>query len=782
MWRHEAGRRRERIELETEVVAQQVAYRLEAWIAARVAVVAHFADQWESVYQGAPELHEREVRAFVERLPGIQAINWVDAAGVIRRVAPLEPNLAAREKDLHDHPHADVLRALSEATRTGEPHRTTSEVPFFQGGTGFAFYWPVETEDEELLGYLNGVFRVEDLVEQCLSEESLHDRFRLEISERDGFVAYGEEAGEGWPFERELEVAVVDRPWVLRLAPSPANLAGQSGPAIALLLVGGLLAPALISWLLGLALRRHAALREREAQLALLLQSTVEGVFGVDLQGRFSFCNAACLEILGYDSAEELLGRPAHALLHHATREGEPIPEEDCAIARAMRSGEAVHRDDESFRRRDGTILPIEFRARPIDGRPGPHGAVVTFTDIRERLAAERERNELELRMQQSQKMESLGLLAGGVAHDFNNLLVGILGNASLAMEEVPESSSLFEQLDTISTAAERAAELTGQLLTYSGRQQLEPQEVDLPHLVEEMAQLLRASIPKRIDLQLHEDPGVVPVVGDPTQLRQVVMNLITNAAEALGEEPGVVQMRVSMEVPPREGIDDAVLGVPPTERAFCVLEVSDAGKGMSPETLQRVFDPFFTTKSSGRGLGLSAVLGIVARHGGALEVRSSPGRGSRFRVFLPPAEREAGLLVPSPRRQAPAPEGGSKILVVDDEPVVRDLVRRAVERAGFEVLLAATGEEAMRVFEQQVDDLDLVLMDLSMSGIGGVEASARMHAVRPGLPIVLTSGHAAESSVLEAEQFLTFLRKPFRSEALLAALLEALALSSKNA
>jgi signal transduction histidine kinase/CheY-like chemotaxis protein len=425
---------------------------------------------------------------------------------------------------------------------------------------------------------------------------------------------------------------------------------------------------------------------------------------------------------------------------------------------------------------------PITYRHRHADGRyrwlettgvarptaDGRFAAVTITRDVSERVEAAEEARSLQERLLQAQKLESLGVLAGGIAHDFNNLLVGILGNASLALGELSPDAPVREMLTGIETAALRAAELTNQMLAYSGKGRFVVAPLDLSELVEEMAHLLEASISKKAVLRRELSAGLPPIDADATQLRQLVMNLITNASDALGDEPGVISLCTRLVEEPAVG-DTGALAAQGLEHGPCVLlEVADSGCGMSPETLGRIFDPFFTTKFTGRGLGLAAALGIVRGHRGAIDVQSDPGRGTRFRVLFPASR---GRLVHAVQEPAPAETAAAAgaILVADDEEVVRAMARRILEQARFRVLTAADGRQAVETFRRHSRDVALVLLDLTMPHLNGEEALRAIRTLRPDVPIVLTSGYSESEIALrfEGERLEGFLQKPFRAREL---------------
>ena len=414
---------------------------------------------------------------------------------------------------------------------------------------------------------------------------------------------------------------------------------------------------------------------------------------------------------------------------------------------------------------RAGTWRWLETYGAPRPTPEGRHAAVAITRDISEKVAAEEEARRLQQQLLQSQKLDSLGVLAGGIAHDFNNLLVGILGNASMALAEIAEDSPLRETLEGIEVAALRAGELTNQMLAYSGKGRFVVEPLNLNALVEEMAHLLQASISKKAVLRFDLAPGLPAVDGDGTQLRQLVMNLITNASDALGSEAGALEVRTrALEEPQLWELGSS----PETEIAegpVVMLEISDTGCGMDPSTLSRIFDPFFTTKFTGRGLGLAAALGIARGHRGRIDVRSEPGDGTCFRVLLPASEQK---LVPAASPAAPsvrARAARGTILVADDEEVVRGMARRILEQAGFDVLTASDGLEAIECFREHAADVSAVLLDLTMPRLGGEEALRVLRQIRPEVRVVITSGYSESdiASRFAGQELDGFLQKPFR-------------------
>ncbi|MBI5691214.1 MAG: PAS domain S-box protein [Verrucomicrobia bacterium] len=424
-----------------------------------------------------------------------------------------------------------------------------------------------------------------------------------------------------------------------------------------------------------------------------------------------------------------------------------------------------------THRRKDGSMFPVEISSRHFHfGATELHVAFVR--DITERRQAETARLELERRLLHAQKLESLGVLAGGIAHDFNNLLTAILGNLDLAMIDLPAAGHCRTHLEQCTLAARRAADLTRQMLAYSGRGSFLTRRLDLSVLVQENAHLFRASIPKLVQLTVDAARSLPPIKADPGQIQQVVMNLITNAAESIGERPGLVQLRTGLRVCDEADLRRTRTDTTPAPGVYVFLEVNDTGCGMDETTQQRLFDPFFTTKFTGRGLGMSAILGIVRGHHGAIFVDSQPERGTNIQVLFPahgtaPAAPETNAPV-APAKAVPT----GKILVVDDEDTVRRVARTLLERQGWPVIEAVDGAQAIEVFRRHTGEIRCVLLDLSMPKLGGVETYRALRGIRPDVPVVLCSGFAEDqraARLVMAEGLAGFVPKPYSSASLLA-------------
>jgi two-component system cell cycle sensor histidine kinase/response regulator CckA len=414
------------------------------------------------------------------------------------------------------------------------------------------------------------------------------------------------------------------------------------------------------------------------------------------------------------------------------------------------------------------TAIVQKFPLLDAEGRI--YGMCGISTDITDRKQAEQEKLAIERKLLAAQKLESLGVLAGGIAHDFNNILTSVLANASLARHDAAAGRSVDRSLQQIELAARRAADLCQQMLAYAGKGKIVSDRLDLSELVRGTAALLEVTLSKNTKLDLRLAAGLPPVLADPTQLRQIVMNLVINAADAITGRAGLITVTTFIRAADTALLRSALGNPDLPPGSYVGLEVTDNGSGMTPETITRIFEPFFTTKFSGRGLGLSAVLGIVQSHRGALFVESTPGQGSTFRLLLPATSGQTVSSAPPFPAAGPVALRGT-VLLVDDEEAVRSIAATVLEIHGAGALTAASGDEALALLRTHGEKISLVLLDLTMPGINGEETLRRMRMLGARQPVILMSGYSEIETMQHSANLgvAGFIQKPFEVETLLA-------------
>jgi two-component system cell cycle sensor histidine kinase/response regulator CckA len=465
----------------------------------------------------------------------------------------------------------------------------------------------------------------------------------------------------------------------------------------------------------------NASLHESEARLRTILETAPEGVVTTDAAGTIESVNRAA-ERLFDRRREDLIGQPAAQLLSDGA-DADPFREPGERELLARRTG--------------GDTVSIQLSTG--EARLGERSVFTSFVrDISDRKRAEAERADLEAQLRQAQKLETIGTLAGGIAHDFNNILAAVIGYLHLALADLPPGTPAREYLLEVQRAAGRATDLARQILLFSRRTEQRRQLVLLGEIVEEALHLLRASLPTTIEIRRHIDPEIPPIEADPTQIHQVLMNLCTNAAHAM-HGTGVLALGLTVtDLAPGQAEAPATLGA----GRYVRLTVRDTGHGMDPGTMERIFEPFFTTKppGEGTGLGLSVVHGIVAAHGGAIHVESAPGRGTTFAVYLPVSAAAA----PAVAASVPGDLAGQeRVLVVDDDAPVATVTQRVLERSGYRVTMRTSSAEALALVRDDPAQFDLLLTDQTMPQLTGMQLAGAVHALRPDLPIILTSGFA---------------------------------------
>jgi len=498
----------------------------------------------------------------------------------------------------------------------------------------------------------------------------------------------------------------------------------------------------------------HYERKERKL-LAQALQHTDSGICITTIDAHILYVNPAFERLTGYAS-EELLGQFVSIIRHPDT---DPSIYE--SIMGILHAGQ-TWTGELPMRCKSGESKWVSRHFTPIlNAANQVEKCVGIFRDV----TKERQQSE---KMEHSQRLESLGVLAGGIAHDFNNILTAILGNASIAEKYAGVDSPITKPLSRIVESSERAAELCAQMLAYSGKGQFVVEPLDLSQLVEKMIRLMEVSIAKNIVLKFHLADNLPAIEGDATQLQQVILNFITNASEAIGDRSGVISFSTGVI-----NVDDAYLQSAYThedgikEGRYVYLEVSDTGCGMDKETISKIFDPFFTTKFTGRGLGMSAVLGIVRGHHGALKIYSEPNQGTTFKFLLPALDEHTESIKD---KNEPAGEPvHSTVLVVDDEEIIREVASMMLEGMSMRTMLAKDGIEAVEVYREHWQEIDAVLLDITMPRMDGQACFSELKRIHQDVKVILSSGYNQDDIIQRfgGKGFSGFIQKPYTQSAL---------------
>lgn len=737
-------------------------------------------------------------------------------------IHPFGPNRAALGFDLASSP---LWPEMESAVREDRLY-VSGRLPLITDGStaddwGYILQLPVylqpvaavpEERWKRFAGFVVGIFRPREIIETALGrigsqgfdllvldplgpagQSTLHYRPSPLRTAADAEPSLSELRAD--PLHQQMHLPLSGRNWELHFRPAPEWLAQNRRPTYWLVPLGGVFGSVLLGLYLHGILRRSTVveqqvrertrdleaahrlleedirrrveterrLRESESRLQAFLDHSPNSIFVKDAAGRYLLCN---------QKFAAFCKRPAHEI--NGRTDEELFPAEEAASYRhtdlqVLRTGAAlVFEDRLPEPDRPGTAMVQKFPIRDAHGRIAAIGGIAT--DITERKQAEQEKLAMERRLLAAQKLESLGVLAGGIAHDFNNILTAVLGNASLARHDAAAGRPIDRSLEQIEHAARRAADLCQQMLAYAGKDRIVTAQVDLSTLVRDTTALIEVSISRNTRLELDLADGLPPVLGDETQLRQIVMNLVLNAADAIGANPG----RIGIRTYAREA-DAALLrsalghpDLPPG--TYAGLEVADNGCGMAPETLARIFEPFFTTKFSGRGLGLSAVLGIVQSHHGALFVESSAGQGSTFRLLLPATAKAPDATPTPPAASEPPARLRGTALVVDDEDAVRSIAATVLEFHGAKVLAAASGEAALQLLRDPAHRVAVVLLDMTMPGLSGEETLRQLRETHPKLPVIFMSGYSEGQAGRRGANLgaAGFIQKPFEIATLL--------------
>ena len=761
---------RQLLEAETTREADYVSLQLQSFVAEHVGALRSIGS-FELADPGGSNRVEfpRFVSRVVADVPDFESVVWIDARGIPhpqtsapRRVmAP--PDLSGpdfvplREKAIASRqPTASSSFALA-----ADEQALAIIVPVFRSGA--------------YDGIVAGIVRLTQGMRKLYGRDVL-DFWNLELRDRSDRVAYlaaGTANGTPAPTVYVAPprfIPVGDHAWKLRLRPTPlltATLRTGAPPRILTIGLVASLVVAVANYLLAQRQARLAASLKESERLTADVEATrrhlsdlVNGIEAVIWESdadihRFTFVNDYARKLLGIDTGR-WVAEPAF-WFEHVHPDDRARAREHARAARSPGQTYAaeyrmVAADERVIWVRE--IITVIGRAGRMIGRRG------VVVDISARVQAEEA-------VRQSQKLESLGVLAGGIAHDFNNLLTTILGNAEMLGPFLRDGALPgLTYLDKIERTTRRLAELTRQMLAYSGHGRLSVEQVNLNTIITEMTELLTVSTSKNVKVSYRLDPDLPNVEADVVQMRQVILNLLTNAAEAIGEHtPGEVHIRTATKQVTTE-TGDLYPGQELAPGPYVKLEVQDNGCGMTEETLSKIFDPFFTTKFTGRGLGLAALQGIVRGHHGGIRIASQPGEGTTFTLLVPASATQPAAVARQDHPQGATHPGVDRatVLLVDDEDGLRSLMASALEEAGTTVFEASDGQEGIEQFHRHAEEIDVVVLDLTMPRLGGEEVFHRIRAARPNTCVILSSGYTEEDINRQfAGQGLSgFIEKPF--------------------
>lgn len=762
---------RRMIDVDTEIMANTLGQRVQSYFRNRVVALKMGA----VFYESSTDVDTGEFAKYAGELqkdfPEFLFILYLDGEGTVRQSFP------ATYRNWVNRPLEDrSLRAMAQRA-FAEGKQKVSLLPSLERGEGVVILQPV-VKNNVRVGILVGGLSMPKAMDNFINSEIIKF-WNFQIEDERG-IAHPDVLPENVltsASPASVPFQFGDKEWRLVLRPKTAlrGMLRTSNSELSLL-CGGLTTVLVICGVATLywrqrRLRRaldetqqaHTVVQASERRFREVMERVHLLVVVVDRDTKVTFCNDRFVQISGYER-EELIGQDAIELL---------VQPETRKVFRKLKDDVLNLRSQEIPKQ-----IPLMTKAGKVRLAEwnhvisyDEHGEVAGVTmlgeDITDRVAFEEAQR-------QSQKLESLGVLAGGIAHDFNNLLTTIIGHNDLAIKKISADQVVKPHLENVGRTARRLADLTSQMLAYSGRGRFEVREVNINELVTEMADLLRISIPKRVEIRYDLHPRLPLIKADATQIEQVLLNVVTNAAEAIQNRPGWISLRTTLRQLTPEDVEAPWSGQKLRPGTYIELIVEDNGCGMNAETQQRIFDPFFTTKFTGRGLGLAVLQGIMRGHDGAVTVDSQLGVGTTFHVLFPSVPGgELRRMMPSANRlvfdfkrdqTAHSQTGEGTVLIVDDEESVRQLAADIVATAGFKVLTACNGEAGVELYRKHEAEISAVVLDLTMPGIGGEEAYNQMRAIDPEARILLTSGYSNSEieTRFQDKKLAGFVQKPF--------------------
>ncbi len=732
------------------------------------------------VNQGNGEVadFERVAGELLRLYPGVGALQLAPD-GIIKSIVPLAGNEKAIGHDLLKDPARTKEAFLARSTG-----KLTLAGPFdlVQGGLGAVGRMPVfladSTGERRFWGFTTVLIRFPEILEAAGLPDILKSGYDYELWRIHPDTGKKQVITASLRSELknavDITLALPNGEWILSVAPvSGWHNISSTALSIALGLFISLMCAFIIHTLLRqpIVLRQQVADRTRELQenqavlheseemFRLAFDNANTGMCLVDTAGNLMRVNSKMVEILGYSKSE----------LERMTVNSLAVPEDEELSSEFMKKALSSPDGSSSFEKRyyhkDGHVVWGQVSSSLVRNAAGePDYFISQIQDITVRKNMEEERVNMERQLLHTQKLESLGVLAGGIAHDFNNILAAIIGNADLALMRLSLQSPAAENLQRIVQAAARATDLAKQMLAYSGKGKFVIKTIDLNQLVEEMTNMLEVSISKKAVLRLNLTRSLPPMEADATQLHQVVMNLVINASEAIGDKSGVITITTGFMNCDQAYLKEVWLNEVLPDGPYVYMEIADTGCGMDRETMSKIFDPFFTTKFTGRGLGMAAVLGIIRGHRGAINVYSEPGKGTSFKVLFPASIRQTEIVSSDNLRQS-GWKGAGTILLVDDEETILNVGGEMLRELGFEVITACNGRDALNVYQANRQKISCVILDLTMPHLDGEQTFRELRRLDPMLKVIMTSGYNEQeiSQKFTGKGLAGFIQKPYR-------------------
>lgn len=745
----------ERILLETRITAEQIKIRLEYCVDSRARQVMALASlPWESRQQTFDTWAD-SASTLLPIYRGVLAFNYVDPEGVIRVVYPPETNQPALNANLHENANKSVTRALSAAENSSDMTRT-NVIDLLQSGKGFAFYKQILTPEAEPLGFVNGVFRVHDLMDTCFAEKSLRNHFVFGIYENDVLV-YSQSRSDMLlqsPYLVTLPIKMIGSPWQLSFAPLQSYLDDTNSMVDEI----GIALAIMMAFLLALAshtvLRQQSYLLEKEAEYRLLVENQTDMVVKVSPEGEFLYVSPSYCNTFG-KSEYELLHRQFLPLVHEDDREHTQ------QSLLSLKNPPHTSYHEQRAMTKEGWRWIAWSNTAVLNAAGNIEAIAAVGRDVTEI-------KRLEENIARSQKMKALGEMAGGITHDFNNMLQVIIGSIESLLLDNTLSKTTRRTLEQVCKVVLRAMNLTDKLSTLSRQEKTQKEAFDINALLEELIVLLQHTLPASVSLSASPSNRPLYVFADRAQIEQVLLNICFNARDAI-ESNGNIRIMTS-----RKTVDhDFLKQIPNVDTGdYCVITIEDDGCGIQTDVLPRIFDPFYTTKAAGlgTGLGLANCYSIVEQHEGMILVNSTPDSGSRFSVYLPITNPgEHALTDNRAAVHALSKLDNKVVLVADDNTEILELTRLSLKTAGFETLTAENGRQALDLFQQHRHEISLVMLDFVMPEMGGEEVAKQIRLVDGEVKILFVTGYIPEEVTAGLKE--PIIRKPYQRNDLLKAI-----------